>query len=244
MCLAFQTAISLAEVDAEEDGEELVTVRKEHFEKVVHLSAHFQRYLVTMHKGMSESEMAKRRGLRNDAFDDMPKKGKTKQQLFRNKFIESEEEEDEEGEEEDEEEDKNPRRKGDRNYKPATVRSKDVEENSEEDLRKKSMKGKKAVRYAADEESEEEPPRKPTKNKKSVRSQDEESAEELPRKPTKNKKIAPPEDQESDEKPTAKPTKSKNPVESEDEEDKRPKAKKLPKKPTRAASDDDSEEGA
>lgn len=223
MCLAFQTAISLAEVDAEEDGEELVTVRKEHFEKVVHLSAHFQRYLVTMHKGMSESEMAKRRGLRNDAFDDMPKKGKTKQQLFRNRFVESEEEEeDEEGEEEDEEEDKNPRRKGDRNYKPATVRSKDVGENSEEDLRKKSMKGKKAVRYAADEESEEEPPRKPTKGKKSTR----------------------PEDEESDEKPTAKPTKSKNPVDSEDEEDQRPKAKKLPKKPTRAASDDDSEEGA
>lgn len=222
MCLAFQTAISLAEVDAEEDGEELVTVRKEHFEKVVHLSAHFQRYLVTMHKGMSESEMAKRRGLRNDAFDDMPKKGKTKQQLFQNRFVESEEEEeDEEGEEEDEEEDKNPRRKGDRNYKPATVRSKDVEENSEEDLRKKSMKGRKAVRYAADEESEEEPPRKPTKGKKSTR----------------------PEDEESDEKPTAKPTKSKTPVESEDEEDKRPKAKKLPKKPTRAASDDDSEEG-
>jgi len=223
LCLAFQTAISLAEVDAEEDGEELVTVRKEHFEKVVHLSAHFQRYLVTMHKGMSESEMAKRRGLRNDAFDDMPKKGKTKQQLFRNRFVESEEEEeDEEGEEEDEEEDKNPRRKGDRNYKPATVRSKDVGENSEEDLRKKSMKGKKAVRYAADEESEEEPPRKPTKGKKSTR----------------------PEDEESDEKPTAKPTKSKNPVDSEDEEDQRPKAKKLPKKPTRAASDDDSEEGA
>ncbi len=223
MCLAFQTAISLAEVDAEEDGEELVTVRKEHFEKVVHLSAHFQRYLVTMHKGMSESEMAKRRGLRNDAFDDMPKKGKTKQQLFRNRFVESEEEEeDEEGEEEDEEEDKNPRRKGDRNYKPATVRSKDVEENSEEDLRKKSMKGRKAVRYAADEESEEEPPRKPTKGKKSAR----------------------PEDEESDEKPTVKPTKSKNPVDSEDEEDKRPKAKKPPKKPTRAASDDDSEEGA
>jgi len=223
LCLAFQTAISLAEVDAEEDGEELVTVRKEHFEKVVHLSAHFQRYLVTMHKGMSESEMAKRRGLRNDAFDDMPKKGKTKQQLFRNRFVESEEEEeDEEGEEEDEEEDKNPRRKGDRNYKPATVRSKDVEENSEEDLRKKSMKGRKAVRYAADEESEEEPPRKPTKGKKSAR----------------------PEDEESDEKPTVKPTKSKNPVDSEDEEDKRPKAKKPPKKPTRAASDDDSEEGA
>ncbi len=219
MCLAFQTAISLAEVDAEEDGEELVTVRKEHFEKVVHLSAHFQRYLVTMHKGMSESEMAKRRGLRNDAFDDMPKKGKTKQQLFRNRFVESEEEEeDEEGEEEDEEEDKNPRREGDRNYKPATVRSKDVEENSEEDLRKKSKKGKKAVRYAADEE---EPPRKPTKGKKSAR----------------------PEDEESDEKPTAKPSKSKNPVDSEDEEDKRPKAKKPPKKPTRAASDDDSEEG-
>ncbi len=223
MCLAFQTAISLAEVDAEEDGDELVTVRKEHFEKVVHLSAHFQRYLVTMHKGMSESEMAKRRGLRNDAFDDMPKKGKTKQQLFRNRFVESEEEEeDEEGEEEDEEEDKNPRREGDRNYKPATVRSKDVEENSEEDLRKKSKKGKKAVRYAADEESEEEPPRKPTKGKKSTR----------------------PEDEESDEKPTAKPSKSKNPVDSEDEEDKRPKAKKPPKKPTRAASDDDSEEGA
>jgi len=219
LCLAFQTAISLAEVDAEEDGEELVTVRKEHFEKVVHLSAHFQRYLVTMHKGMSESEMAKRRGLRNDAFDDMPKKGKTKQQLFRNRFVESEEEEeDEEGEEEDEEEDKNPRREGDRNYKPATVRSKDVEENSEEDLRKKSKKGKKAVRYAADEE---EPPRKPTKGKKSAR----------------------PEDEESDEKPTAKPSKSKNPVDSEDEEDKRPKAKKPPKKPTRAASDDDSEEG-
>lgn len=219
MCLAFQTAISLAEVDAEEDGEELVTVRKEHFEKVVHLSAHFQRYLVTMHKGMSESEMAKRRGLRNDAFDDMPKKGKTKQQLFRNRFVESEEEEeDEEGEEEDEEEDKNPRREGDRNYKPATVRSKDVEENSEEDLRKKSKKGKKAVRYAADEE---EPPRKPTKGKKSAR----------------------PEDEESDEKPTAKPSKSKNPVDSEDEEDKRPKAKKPPKKPTRATSDDDSEEG-
>lgn len=235
--------ISLAEVDAEEDGEELVTVRKEHLEKVVHLSAHFQRYLVTMHKGMSDSEMAKRRGLRNDAFDEMPKKGKTKQQLFRNRFVQSEEEEDDDkGEDKGEDEDKNPRRKGDRSYRPGTVRSKDVEENSEEDLRKKSMKGKKAVRYAADEESEEEPPRKPTKNKKSVRSQDEESAEQLPRKPTKNKKIARPKDEESDDKTTAKPTKNKNPVEPEDERAERPKTKKLPKKPTRASSDDDSEE--
>lgn len=227
MCLAFQTAISLAEVDADEDDEEIITVRKEHFEKVVHLSEHFQRYLITMHKGMSDSEMAKRRGLRNDAFDEMPKKGKSKQQLFRNRFVENEDdeekegdEEEKEGDEEEEEEDRNRLAKGDKNYKPRTVRSKDVAEDSEEDMPTKSSKGKKPFRYEEAEESEEEPPRRSTKNKKIARSEDE----------------------ESDEKPTAKPTKSKKATVSEEEEDERPKAKKPPKKSIRPVSDDDSEE--
>ena len=234
---AFQTAISLAEFDAEEDGEELVTVRKEHLEKVVHLSAHFQDYLATMHRGKSESEIAKKRGLRNDSYGEAPK-GRDKKPLFRNKV-------DEDKDEDEDEEDDRQRRKANKASRQKSNRRKDTDEDSGEGASRKTGRGKKPIRHSNsdDEESEVAHPKNPKKPKKPQGS-DEESEVAHPKNPKKPKKPRgsdEDEDKVSESNLVSKPSKSKKVLPMDDEEEEEPIGKKVAKKPTRPRLGDDEE---
>ena len=225
--------------EEEEGGDKPIIVRKEHLEKVVRLSTHFQNYLATMHRGMSDSEIAKRRGLRNDSYGEVPQRGQPKQPHFRNKVAEDEEEA--------EEDDRKMRRRDDRYSLPGNHRSargKEPEEHPEESTLKKSSKGKKAVRYEEDEESEENSLKRPTKSKKATHSEeDDESEEEPPKKSARNRKLQrSDEDDDSNDKPSKKSTKSKKPTSFDDEEcNEKSRFKKSTKKPLRAMSNEDDE---
>jgi SpoVK/Ycf46/Vps4 family AAA+-type ATPase len=64
---AFQTAVALAEYDAEKDEEGKTVVSDNHLRAVVELSKDFQDYLDRLHKG-DESKRAERKGERLDSF--------------------------------------------------------------------------------------------------------------------------------------------------------------------------------
>jgi len=64
---AFQTAVALAEYDAEKDEEGKIMVTDDHLRAVVELSKDFQDYLDKLHRG-DESKRAERKGERLDSF--------------------------------------------------------------------------------------------------------------------------------------------------------------------------------
>lgn len=64
---AFQTAVSLAEYDAEKDGEGTILVTDHHLQAVVELSKDFKDYLKELHMG-DEAKRAEARVERLDSF--------------------------------------------------------------------------------------------------------------------------------------------------------------------------------
>ena len=64
---AFQTAVALAEYDAERDEEGKIVITDNHLRAVVELSKDFQDYLDELHKG-NESKRAERKGERLDTY--------------------------------------------------------------------------------------------------------------------------------------------------------------------------------
>lgn len=69
--IAFQTAVALAEYDAEKDEEGKVLVTDTHLRAVAEFSRDFKDYLQTLHKG-SEATRAQRKFERNDGFTGTP----------------------------------------------------------------------------------------------------------------------------------------------------------------------------
>lgn len=65
--LAFQTAVALAEYDAEKDKEGKIVVTDSHLRAVVELSRDFKSYLNTLHHG-DEGKRAGRKCERLDSF--------------------------------------------------------------------------------------------------------------------------------------------------------------------------------
>ena len=64
--------MSLAEFEAEEKGKDTITIKSRHLERIVALSASFQRYIKSMHGNRSDSYVAKQKRLRNDFYKDTP----------------------------------------------------------------------------------------------------------------------------------------------------------------------------
>ena len=87
--LALQTALSLAEFQAEKEKKEVVTIRIAHLRQVVKLSASFKKYIASMHRNQSDSQIARREGLRNDSYGDPPSRPLRKN-MFRNRYEEGE----------------------------------------------------------------------------------------------------------------------------------------------------------
>ncbi|KAL8775355.1 MAG: hypothetical protein Q9209_000363 [Squamulea sp. 1 TL-2023] len=65
---ALQTAMSLAEYESEEKGQDSVRIKRTHLERVVKLSGSFQEYIASMHRGRTDSYVAKKKQLRNDFY--------------------------------------------------------------------------------------------------------------------------------------------------------------------------------
>ncbi|KAF4465891.1 ATPase [Fusarium albosuccineum] len=68
---AFQTAVSLAEYDAEKDDDGKVLVTDDHFRAVVELSSDFRKYLDTLHK----KDEAQRAAFKHERYDEFAKDG-------------------------------------------------------------------------------------------------------------------------------------------------------------------------
>ena len=75
---ALQTALSLAEFEAEKEGHDTITIKRAHLKQVVELSTDFKRYIASMHGNKTDAQIAKREGLRNDSFGDPPRKQQKK----------------------------------------------------------------------------------------------------------------------------------------------------------------------
>lgn len=66
--IAFQTAVSLAEYDAEKGEDGKIMITDEHLRAVVELSKDFKNYLNELHKG-DEGKRAERKYERLDSYD-------------------------------------------------------------------------------------------------------------------------------------------------------------------------------
>lgn len=66
--LAFQTAVALAEYEANKDGAEIVTLKDRHLKSVVKMSKSFKEYLRSTHKNQDSSKRARMFEWRNDNF--------------------------------------------------------------------------------------------------------------------------------------------------------------------------------
>jgi hypothetical protein len=66
--IAFQTAVALAEFDAEKDEENKIILTDNHLRAVVELSRDFKQYLNELHKA-DEGKRAERKYERLDSFD-------------------------------------------------------------------------------------------------------------------------------------------------------------------------------
>lgn len=71
-----QTAISLADYEAEEEGKDIVTIKRTHLERIVAMSANFQEYIGSLRHNKSDSFVAKKRQLRNDFYKETPINGR------------------------------------------------------------------------------------------------------------------------------------------------------------------------
>lgn len=66
--VAFQTAVALAEYEANKDGAEVVTLKDRHLKSVVKMSKSFKEYLRSTHKNQDASKRARMFEWRNDNF--------------------------------------------------------------------------------------------------------------------------------------------------------------------------------
>jgi hypothetical protein len=69
--IAFQTAVALAEYDAEKDEEGKIILTDTHFRSIVELSQDFKDYLKDLHKG-DEGKRAERKYERLDTYSKPP----------------------------------------------------------------------------------------------------------------------------------------------------------------------------
>ena len=83
--IALQTALSLAEFEAEKGQQDTITITKAHLKQIVQLSADFKRYIASMHGNKTDAQIAKRDGLRNDSYGDPPSSTPRKK-MFKNHF--------------------------------------------------------------------------------------------------------------------------------------------------------------
>ena len=90
--LALQTALSLAEFQAENEKKEVVTIKIDHLRQVVELSASFKKYIASMHRNQSDSQIARKEGLRNDSYGDPPSR-RPRKNMFRDRYDEGEQDE-------------------------------------------------------------------------------------------------------------------------------------------------------
>lgn len=63
---AFQTAVALAEYDAETDEEGKILLKDTHLSSIVDMSRDFQKYLDRTHHGADENKRASMKGIRHD----------------------------------------------------------------------------------------------------------------------------------------------------------------------------------
>lgn len=73
---ALQTAISLADYEADEKGKEVVTIKRTHLERIVAISASFQKYIASMYNNKPDAFIAKKNKLRNDYYKETPISGR------------------------------------------------------------------------------------------------------------------------------------------------------------------------
>lgn len=66
--IAFQTAVALAEYEANKDGAEFVTLKDRHLKSVVKMSKSFKEYLRSTHKNLDSSRRARINEWRDDNF--------------------------------------------------------------------------------------------------------------------------------------------------------------------------------
>ncbi len=71
-----QTAISLADYEAEDEGKDIVTIKRTHLERIVAMSANFQEYIGSLRHNKSDSFIAKKKQLRNDFYKETPINGR------------------------------------------------------------------------------------------------------------------------------------------------------------------------
>jgi len=65
---AFQTAVALAEYEANKEGQEVVTLKEKHLRSVVRMSRSFKDYLFSTHKNQDMAKRARVNEWRNDSF--------------------------------------------------------------------------------------------------------------------------------------------------------------------------------
>ena len=77
LCLAFQTAVALAETENKRDKENRIVLEQGHIQSIVKMSSAFKKYLNALYQG-DETTRAAREGLRVDDFDEknVDRKGK------------------------------------------------------------------------------------------------------------------------------------------------------------------------
>ena len=214
---ALQTAVALADFKAPDRGENPLIVRQEHLEEVVNLSGEFKRYMKREHGGHDASTLAKRQGLRNDAFGETTKRGSrfsttsahaTPQKVSR-KVERPPSDDDEDDEDEDEEEvqlPRNPKAKA-KAQKPEIVEPESEDEDEEKYRKPKSTKSKGTTVPASDEDRRSSDKRKTVKKNKpaTIREEEEEEDEEeeadvpRPSKTKASKKSKKPETEEEEE---------------------------------------------
>ena len=81
--------MSLAEFQAEKEKKEVVTIKTAHLRQVVKLSASFKKYIASMHRNQTDSQIAKKEGLRNDSYADPPSRPQRKD-MYRDRYEEGE----------------------------------------------------------------------------------------------------------------------------------------------------------
>ena len=159
--------MSLAEFEAEKEKKDVVTIKIAHIRQVVTLSASFKKYMASMHRNQSDSQIAKKEGLRNDSYADPPSKPQRKH-MFKDRYEEGEQDEVHISrtkikdrrkvvEYEYAEEDERPRAQGKRaGKKPSRPVEDDVEEESEEEEGGEPpiTRGRKVTEHSEDEDAE------------------------------------------------------------------------------------------
>ncbi|KAL9118140.1 MAG: hypothetical protein Q9187_005319 [Circinaria calcarea] len=239
---ALQTAVSLAKFKARSLRDGRIRVEREDFEEVAVLSAHFQEYMASTHRGKDASQLAKREGLRNDSFRESPKKTRndddrdveeslTKRRAKGRKVVHDDDEEEQEerhekskkkssrrknplSSEEDEEAQQS-KEKLSKSRKPRTPTSLSEGEES----RKKRIKAMKRSFSQENEEEEEKQHSKKSGKSKKATSGFSSSEEKKMVKRGNKKKQAESDEEEEEERPKTRSSRSRKHVTSEEEED-------------------------